>query len=78
MTFGGLSINYYLNLLWGPGVKVDRLDARDMYTQIPMDTSTAYAHEDSEVPTSPSRTYNNTIQLLMTESINKIECNTKE
>lgn len=46
----------HLNLFWGPGVKVHRLDTRDVHPEVPVDTSTAYAHEDTQIPTGPSRT----------------------
>ncbi len=48
----------HLNLLRGPRVKIDRLDARYVYAQVPVDTSTTYAHEETQVPTCPSWTYN--------------------
>lgn len=47
----------YLDLLWGPLVQVDGLDAGYVHAQVPVDAGAPDADEHTEVPGSPSRSW---------------------
>lgn len=47
----------YLDLFWGPLVQVDWLYSGYMYSQVPVDAGASYADKHSQIPGSPSWTW---------------------